>query len=283
MLLLVYTLALSTEVVIMMVMAGIFVVALASMALYLFSYVRNSKKQMDALKRNVSALYVRQTQAATVKSDTPRVLHEKPDFRAMMRAQDDPGPETGSETAGPGTDISEPGSETDVERESEMPAVAEAGDIPASEVTAAGKTAEKNAVARIETLLDPQAATVQRRRSDLSDEALVQALRELIEKNLANPDLSIAQLASELCMSRSGLFAKIKAASGDTPNNMLSEARLTKARELLEEGKRPINEIGYMVGYSTPSYFSRCFLKRYGMTPHAWMARKQSETSSQQS
>lgn len=247
----------------MMVMAGIFVVALASMALYLFSYVRNSKKQMDALKRNVSALYVRQTQAATVRSETPRVLHEKPDFRAMMRANDgmarEPEPEE------------EPVSEPDPLDDSASDTAPV--ELPSAEISAEPKEDEKTI-----------SVTMPRRRMpDLTDEALIHTLHELIEKNLSNPDLSIAQLANELCMSRSGLFAKIKAASGDTPNNMLSEARLTKARELLEEGKRPINEIGYMVGYSTPSYFSRCFLKRYGMTPHAWMARKQSEASSQQS
>ena len=44
-----------------------------------------------------------------------------------------------------------------------------------------------------------------------------------------------------------------------------------KAQSLLEEGKRPISEICFMVGFSSPSYFSRCFDKKFGMTPHAWM------------
>lgn len=106
---------------------------------------------------------------------------------------------------------------------------------------------------------------------NISDDLFIQKLKELIDKNISNPELSVAQLAEELCVSRSGLFAKVKAATGDTPNNMIVDARLAKAQSLLEDGKRPISEICFMVGFSSPSYFSRCFDKKFGMTPHAWM------------
>lgn len=117
---------------------------------------------------------------------------------------------------------------------------------------------------------------------NISDDLFVSKLKELIDKNISNPELSVAQLAEELCVSRSGLFAKIKAATGDTPNNMISDARLAKAQQLLLEGKKPISEICYLVGFSSPSYFSRCFDKKFGMTPHAWMTsmkKKESEKS----
>lgn len=214
---------------------------------FLVWYVRSSRKQLDILKRNVSNLYIKQTQAANLRTESQqKPRHEKPDFRAMM--------------ADHGTSASAP-------VQSPAP-VSEPSEPESVNVTVhAAVRTPKPATAQQQDAETPK----KRAQTVLSEEALIENLRELIEKNLSDPDLSIAKLASELCMSRSGLFAKVKAATGDTPNNMISEARLSKARELLEEGKRPINEIGYMVGYSTPSYFSRCFLKRYGETPHAWM------------
>jgi len=80
-------------------------------------------------------------------------------------------------------------------------------------------------------------------------------------------------LASELCVSRSGLFAKVKEAIGETPNNMIINARLNAAAKMLDEGKYPINEICYMVGFNAPSYFSKSFQRKFGMTPHDWMQR----------
>lgn len=122
-------------------------------------------------------------------------------------------------------------------------------------------------------LTDAEEKAFSRRKANynISDDLFIQKLKDLIDKNLASPELSVAQLAEELCVSRSGLFAKVKAAVGDTPNNMITDARLAKAQQLLVEGKKPISEICYLVGFSSPSYFSRCFDKKFGMTPHAWM------------
>ncbi len=114
----------------------------------------------------------------------------------------------------------------------------------------------------------------QRSGSTVSEDVFIQNLKELIDKKLSDPELSVPMLAAELCVSRSGLFAKVKEATGDTPNNMINEARLQKATLLLEEGKHHINEICYLVGFSSPSYFTRSFDKRFGMTPHQWMDSK---------
>ena len=95
-------------------------------------------------------------------------------------------------------------------------------------------------------------------------------LDRIIEENIANPELSVAFLAQELAISRSGLFAKAKELSGETPNKLINQARLNTAAKLLTEGKHTIGEICYMTGFSSPSYFSKSFVNQFGVTPHEW-------------
>lgn len=96
-------------------------------------------------------------------------------------------------------------------------------------------------------------------------------LTEIIESNISNTELSVEMLAKELCVSRSGLFAKVKAVSGDTPNRLIMDIRLKAAAKMLLESNNSVSEISYMVGFNSPSYFSKCFSAQYGMTPHQWM------------
>lgn len=100
-----------------------------------------------------------------------------------------------------------------------------------------------------------------------ADEEFLNKVNEVIEKNISNVDFSIEQLAEELCISNSGLFAKIKNLSGMTPNKLLLLVRLKKAAELLQENRYRINEVCFMVGFNNPSYFSKCFQKQYGLPP----------------
>ena len=102
-------------------------------------------------------------------------------------------------------------------------------------------------------------------------EDFITRLDRIIAANLANPDLSVAMLASEMAVSRSGLFSKVKEATGDTPNSLIQSERLKAAAKLLSEGKFPVSEVCYMVGFSSPSYFSKTFARMYGKTPHEWM------------
>lgn len=95
-------------------------------------------------------------------------------------------------------------------------------------------------------------------------------LDKLITENIANPDLSVAFLAQEMAISRSGLFAKTKELCGETPNKLINQARLNMAAKLLSEGRHTIGEICYMTGFSSPSYFSKSFVAQFGVTPHEW-------------
>lgn len=105
-------------------------------------------------------------------------------------------------------------------------------------------------------------------------DSFITRLNGIIESNIANSDLSVDTLASEMCVSRSGLFSKVKGATGMTPNALIINARLKAAANLLEGGKHSVNEVCYMVGFNSPSYFSKSFFRRYGLTPHQWMEQK---------
>ena len=99
------------------------------------------------------------------------------------------------------------------------------------------------------------------------DQAFLDKMEEVLERNFSNPDLSVDFLASELGVSRSGLFAKIKNLADVTPNEMIQVIRLKHAASLLATGNYRVNEVCYMVGFSSPSYFAKCFQKQYGCTP----------------
>lgn len=100
-----------------------------------------------------------------------------------------------------------------------------------------------------------------------ADEQFLSRLNELIEQNFSNPELSVDFLAGKLCISRSGLFAKIKSLANVTPNELIQVVRLKKAAALLKEKKYRINEVSYMVGFNNPSYFTKCFQKQFGVKP----------------
>lgn len=100
-----------------------------------------------------------------------------------------------------------------------------------------------------------------------ADEEFLSKMNEVIEQNISNVDFNMEQLAERLNISSSGLFSKIKALSGSTPNRLLLLMRLKKATELLNENKYRINEVCYMVGFNNPSYFAKCFQKQYGVLP----------------
>lgn len=107
-----------------------------------------------------------------------------------------------------------------------------------------------------------------------ADEQFLSKLNEIIEKNISNVDFSIEVLAEQLCISRSGLFAKIKTLVEMTPNELIQLVRLKKAAELLATQKYRINEICYQVGFNNPSYFSKCFQKQFGTLPKDFMNKK---------
>lgn len=107
------------------------------------------------------------------------------------------------------------------------------------------------------------------------DNELLNRLQHLIEENFSNPQLNVDFLADHLGISRSGLYSKIRTLANVTPNELIQITRLKKAAELLTENTYRINEICYMVGFNSSSYFSRCFQKQFGEKPGEFAARHQ--------
>ena len=105
-----------------------------------------------------------------------------------------------------------------------------------------------------------------------NDKVFLEKMNHLIEENLNNEELSFDFLAEKLCISRSGLFVKIKGLANTTPNEMIQIIRLKKAASLLLEHKYRIIEVSYMVGFNNPSYFSKCFQKQFGKIPGEYIA-----------
>ncbi len=106
------------------------------------------------------------------------------------------------------------------------------------------------------------------------DNVFLDKMRKIIEENLTNSELNAAFLASQLGMSRSSLFNKIRGLADVTPNEMIQVIRLKKAACLLKEGGYRISEVSYMVGFGSPSYFSKCFQKQFGMKPAEFVEMK---------
>ena len=99
------------------------------------------------------------------------------------------------------------------------------------------------------------------------DKSFLKQLRKIIQENLANSDLSVEQIGDEIGLSRVQLYRKVKALTGYSPVEMLRKARLTRARHLLQTTERTVSEVAYAVGFSTPSYFSKCYKDEFGESP----------------
>lgn len=88
-----------------------------------------------------------------------------------------------------------------------------------------------------------------------------------VEAHLSDDSYSVEQLASDMCMSRMTFYRKIQSATGQKPTEFMRTIRLRRAAELLRQGRMTIAEVSDATGFSSVSYFSRCFRNLYGMPP----------------
>lgn len=100
-----------------------------------------------------------------------------------------------------------------------------------------------------------------------ADEEFMNKVIRIIEDNITDDNFGVEKMADILCMSRSSLLRKIKTIFNLSPLDFIRLIRLKKAAEYIQEGKYRIGDICYMVGINSPSYFSKLFLKQFGMTP----------------
>jgi DNA-binding response OmpR family regulator len=99
------------------------------------------------------------------------------------------------------------------------------------------------------------------------DEKLYKKALKIVEENISNEQFDIPFFCSELGVSRTMLFVKIKAWTNFTPNEFIQHFRMKRATQLLEQGKINISQVSYKVGFKNPKYFSKCFQKKFGQTP----------------
>ena len=112
------------------------------------------------------------------------------------------------------------------------------------------------------TLLLPQEATISN-----ADEHFMSKMNELIDNNLANPDLDVSYLMKKMTMSRASLYNKVKVLTGMGVNDYINKIRIEKASLMLIQTDLTISEISYEVGFTYQRYFSTIFKQVKGMTP----------------
>lgn len=105
------------------------------------------------------------------------------------------------------------------------------------------------------------------------DKGFAERFRVLIEKNLGNSELSVEDLAADMGLGRSQLYRKVKSLTGYSPVELLRVARLKKAAEMLTRTEKTVSEIAYEVGFSTPSYLTKCFREYFGISPSDYVKR----------
>ena len=100
------------------------------------------------------------------------------------------------------------------------------------------------------------------------DKSFLDKATSIVENNLDNSEFSVNDFASEIGMSRSKLFTKLKSITGQTPNDFILIIRLKKAALLLKNNPElTISEISIIVGFNSPRYFSKCFKDIYHIRP----------------
>ncbi|MDR2805098.1 MAG: substrate-binding domain-containing protein, partial [Dysgonamonadaceae bacterium] len=105
------------------------------------------------------------------------------------------------------------------------------------------------------------------------DNSFLEKFRNLVEQNLADSELNVEDLGQQIGLSRTQLYRKLKSLTGYSPNELLRIMRLKKAYHLLSTTEANISEVAYDVGFTTPSYFAKCFKDYYNESPTDFVKR----------
>lgn len=109
--------------------------------------------------------------------------------------------------------------------------------------------------------------------SDL-DKDFVSRFRALIEEKMKESELNVEDLGRDMGMSRVQLYRKLKSLTNYSPNELLRQMRLKKAASLLATSELSVSEIAYEVGFSSPSYFTKCYKEQFGESPTDFLKRR---------
>ncbi len=101
----------------------------------------------------------------------------------------------------------------------------------------------------------------------IRENAFICRFKKVVEERMTDSELSVETIGSELGLSRVQLYRKVKALTGSSPVDLLRKARLNKAQQLLQTTDLSVSEIAYQVGFTSPSYFTKCYKDEYGKVP----------------
>jgi len=103
------------------------------------------------------------------------------------------------------------------------------------------------------------------------DEIMLESLFSQLDKNWQNPDFDVDDYCHAMAMSKSQLYRKTIALTGLSPNTLLKDYRLERAKELMKKQHYTISQITFDSGFTSPSYFTKCFKKKFGLLPMNYM------------
>src|SRR5690606_36959133 len=102
---------------------------------------------------------------------------------------------------------------------------------------------------------------------DPSQEEFVFDLLDITDNSLARGDFNVACICKDIGISRPQLYRRMTSFTGRAPNDFLRDLRLDRALSLLRQRTKSISQVALEVGYSNPSYFSKCFAEKFGCLP----------------
>lgn len=105
--------------------------------------------------------------------------------------------------------------------------------------------------------------------TERSSDRFMERLSEVIENMLDRPDLTVDMIGAEVNLGRVQLYRRCKLASGMSPNELLRSTRLNKGYQMLRDTDMTVSEVAYSVGFSSPSYFAKCYKELFGKNPTA--------------
>lgn len=106
------------------------------------------------------------------------------------------------------------------------------------------------------------------------DDKFLRKIRDMIDKSLSDPDFGVEQLGDEIGMSRAQLYRKCKALTNYSPVELIRNTRLKRAQQMLAQGDETIAQVAYAVGFTAPSYFTKCYKEYFGENPNELVKRK---------
>ena len=105
------------------------------------------------------------------------------------------------------------------------------------------------------------------------DKSFITKFRKLIEERLIDTDLNVDEIGKSLGLSRVQLYRKIKSLTNYAPNELVRIIRLKASEQLLINSEKSISEIAYDTGFSSPSYFTKCFKEYFNESPTDYIKR----------